>query len=59
MNINKIINIELFKKDLEKILFDLGKEIKIHKIDQNIILDINYTKTINQIINILQKNIIN
>lgn len=59
MDINQIINLESFKKDLENILFNLGKEIDVHKVNEHIILDINYNQTINKIINILENNIIN
>lgn len=59
MDLNKVINIDSFKKDLEDILFNLGREIDVHKVNEHIILDINYKQTINKIINILENNIIN
>jgi len=59
MNLDNIFNMESLKSDLENILFDLGKEINVHKINEHIILDINYHATINKIINILENNIIN
>lgn len=59
MNIDNIFNMESLKNDLENILFDLGKEINVHKINEHIILDINYHAAINKIINILENNIIN
>ncbi len=40
------------KEKLEAILFDLGKEIKILKIDKdNIILDVPYSEYVDKIIN--------
>jgi len=46
------------RNDIENILFDLGKEIKIHKIDNDIILDIDYSNISNKIIIAIENNII-
>lgn len=41
--------------ELKKILFNIGKEVKIHKlIDGNLILDIDYDKYAIQIIKLFQ-----
>lgn len=43
--------------DIKNILFEIGKDVKIHKlIDGNLIIDIDYEKYVNQIINVLNKN---
>jgi hypothetical protein len=42
--------------DIKTILFNIGKEIKIHKIsDGNIILDIDYDKYVKQLLDLLDK----
>lgn len=43
--------------DIKNILFEIGKEVKIHKlIDGNMILDIDYEKYVSQIINAINQN---
>lgn len=47
------MNIE---EELRSVLFNIGKDIKIHKlIDGNLILDIDYEKYIDQLIEIFKK----
>lgn len=42
--------------DIRNILFEIGKDIKIHKlIDGNLIIDIDYDKYVVQILNTLDK----
>lgn len=44
----------MLKGKIEEILFEMGKEIKIHKlVDGNLILEIDYEKYVNQILEIL------
>jgi hypothetical protein len=44
------------ENSIKEILFNIGKEIKVHKlIDGNLILDIDYDKYCNEIINIFNK----
>jgi hypothetical protein len=50
------INLKSLKIEIENLLFNLGKEIKIHKVDGNIILDIDYHVTANKIINAIENN---
>jgi hypothetical protein len=39
------------EQDIKSILFDIGKDIKIHKlIDGNLIIDIDYDKYVSQIL---------
>lgn len=41
--------------DIRNILFEIGKDIKIHKlIDGNLIIDIDYEKYVNQILNAIE-----
>ena len=43
--------------DIRSILFEIGKDIKIHKlIDGNLIIDIDYEKYIEKIIEAVDKN---
>lgn len=43
--------------DIKSILFEIGKEIKIHTlIDGNMILEIDYEKYVSQIINAINQN---
>ena len=43
--------------DIRSILFEIGKDIKIHKlIDGNLIIDIDYEKYIEKIIEAVNKN---
>ncbi|MFN9901305.1 MAG: hypothetical protein ACK55Z_21500, partial [bacterium] len=45
---NKIMNLE---DDIRDILFEIGKDVKIHKlIDGNLIIDIDYEKYVSQIV---------
>lgn len=47
------MNIE---EEIRSVLFQIGKDIKIHKlIDGNMIIDIDYDKYVNDIINIVNK----
>jgi hypothetical protein len=42
--------------DIKNILFEIGKDVKIHKlIDGNLIIDIDYDKYVVQILNALNK----
>lgn len=42
-------------EQIRNILFQIGKEIKIHKItDENIILDINYDKYVKEILDLIK-----
>jgi hypothetical protein len=42
--------------DIKSILFEIGKEVKIHKlIDGNLIIDIDYEKYVNAIIELINK----
>ena len=42
--------------DIKSILFEIGKEVKIHKlIDGNLIIDIDYDKYVNAIIDLINK----
>lgn len=44
------------KQEVEKVFFEMGKEIKIHKlVDGNLILEIDYEKYVNQILEILSQ----
>lgn len=48
--------VQIIKGQLEQILFDLGKEIKILRIDnQNIILDVPYSEYIAKIIDAISE----
>jgi hypothetical protein len=48
--------VQIIKSQLEQILFDLGKEIKILRIDnQNIILDVPYSEYIAKIIDAISE----
>ena len=50
------INMKNLENSIKEILFNIGKEIKVHKlIDGNLILDINYDKYCNEIISIFNK----
>lgn len=45
------------EEQIKNILFEIGKEIKIHKlIDGNLIVDIDYEKYVQEIIKIINKN---
>jgi len=47
------VNIE---KDIEDILFEIGKEIKIHRLDNNnIILDLDYNKYVKELLAVFKK----
>lgn len=47
------MNIE---KDIEDILFEIGKEIKIHRLDNNnIILDLDYNKYVKELLAVFKK----
>ena len=44
------------EEQIKNILFQIGKDIKIHKItDENIILDINYDKYVKQLLELLNR----
>jgi hypothetical protein len=44
------------EQDIKSILFDIGKDIKIHKlIDGNLIIDIDYDKYVDAIMNVINK----
>jgi hypothetical protein len=40
------------EEEISNILFKIGTEIKIHKIDDNLILDIDYDRYTKQILNL-------
>lgn len=45
------------ENDIKKILFDIGKEIKIHKlIDGNLIVEIDYDKYVKQILDLIESS---
>lgn len=45
------------ENDIRSILFEIGKEIKIHKLlDGNLIIDIDYEKYIEKIMEAISKN---
>jgi len=47
------VNIE---KEIENILFEIGKEIKIHRLDHdNIILDLDYNKYVKEFLAVFKK----
>lgn len=47
-------NMEI-ESELRKILFEIGKDIKIHKVDNlNMIIEIDYDKYVDQIISLFQ-----
>lgn len=44
------------ESEIEKILFNIGKEIQIHSLnDGNFVLDINYNKYVSELIDIFNK----
>jgi hypothetical protein len=44
------------EEDIKNVLFQIGKDIKIHKIDsQNSIIEIDYDKYVNAIIDLINK----
>jgi hypothetical protein len=44
------------EEEIKSILFQIGKDIKIHKIDsQNSIIEIDYDKYVNAIIDVINK----
>ncbi len=50
----KVMSIE---DDIRSILFEIGKEIKVHKlIDGNLIIDIDYEKYVSQILDLINKS---
>jgi len=49
-------NSDALKKDLESILFNIAKDIKIHKIDNNnTVIEVNYEKYTSEILEIFNK----
>jgi len=43
------------ENDIRAILFEIGKDVKIHKlIDGNLIIDIDYEKYVKQIMNLIK-----
>jgi hypothetical protein len=45
------------EEDIRSILFEIGKDIKIHKlIDGNLIVDIDYDKYVSQILDVVNKS---
>ena len=43
------------EEDIRSILFEIGKDIKIHKlIDGNLIVDIDYDKYVSQILSVIK-----
>jgi len=45
------------EKEIKNILFEIGKDIKIHKlIDGNLIIDIDYEKYVKQIIDLIKNH---
>lgn len=48
---------EQLKQEIRNILFQIGKDIEIHKlIDGNLIIDINYEKYVNQIVALITED---
>lgn len=47
---------EKLEKEIGDILFQIGQDIDLHQVNGHIILDINYQKYINQIIDIFIAN---
>jgi hypothetical protein len=44
------------EEEIKSVLFQIGKDIKIHKIDsQNLIIEIDYDKYVNAIIDVINK----
>jgi hypothetical protein len=44
------------KKQIEDVLFDIGKSIKIHRIDKdNTIIEVDYDKYVNEILDIFKE----
>lgn len=42
--------------DIRNILFEIGKDVKIHKlIDGNLIIDIDYEKYVQEIVSVIKK----
>ena len=45
------------ENEIRKILFEIGKDIKVHKLtDGNLIIDIDYDKYVQQIVNLIKNN---
>jgi len=45
-----------FHNQIENILFEIGKDVQIHKlVDGNLILEIDYNKYVNKIINVCEQ----
>lgn len=43
------------EEDIRSILFEIGKDVKIHKlIDGNLIIDIDYDKYVSQILSVIK-----
>jgi hypothetical protein len=50
----KVVSLE---DDIRSILFEIGKDIKVHKlIDGNLIIDIDYEKYVAQILDLVKKS---
>lgn len=46
------------EKSIEKILFEIGKDVKIHKLlDGNMIIEIDYDKYTKEIINLIKSKL--
>ena len=45
-----------FENDIRNILFQIGKEIKLHRIDsENMVIDINYEKYVKELIELFDR----
>lgn len=51
------MNNDELRKSLSQILFKIGQELKVHKLDtDNLIVEINYDKYLDEILNIINHN---
>jgi signal transduction histidine kinase len=56
--INFSDNLEEIEKDIKSILFEIGKDIKLHKlIDGNIIIEIDYDKYVTSLMNLIRNKL--
>jgi hypothetical protein len=56
--INFSDNLEEIENDIKSILFEIGKDIKLHKlIDGNIIIEIDYDKYVNSLMDLIRNKL--
>jgi hypothetical protein len=56
--INFYDNLEEIENDIKSILFEIGKDIKLHKlIDGNIIIEIDYDKYVNSLMDLIRNKL--